>query len=264
MSSRRSFWFDLGRGKINNFSDIHKFGRGVVTTTFTPITSSADYPMPKYSAAEVMYVWSDSAEDTAVAGNGAREVEIQGLNENGELVSETLATSGATRSAATTNRYSRVFRAYVTKSGTYGDIGTNTQGGKITIGTDTNDDGNVDEVYAIIEENTPGNGQTTIGCYTIPKGHQGWIGHFTVGVDKAKISDVLFLQRQGANIETAPFGAFRIGGERTGLDTPLHESDTGALRGPFPEHTDLLMMGRVTSGTGVMSVEFELILEETN
>jgi hypothetical protein len=60
-----------------------------------------------------------NANDTA-AGSGAREVTIEGLDQNWNEVSETLATNGALASASTTTTFIRVNRVEVSDCGTYG------------------------------------------------------------------------------------------------------------------------------------------------
>jgi len=59
--------------------------------------------------------------DTA-AGAGAREVTLQGIDELGNEVTESLATAGASASAVTTNKFIRLYRAWVSSVGRYGTM----------------------------------------------------------------------------------------------------------------------------------------------
>lgn len=59
-----------------------------------------------------------NAADTA-AGAGAREVTLIGLDASGNVVTEAIATNGISASSATTNSFIRLYRAYVSASGTY-------------------------------------------------------------------------------------------------------------------------------------------------
>lgn len=61
---------------------------------------------------------SASAEDSS-AGLGAREIVVQGIDENGDFAEETLVPNGTSESASTSTNFIRVNKVLVTKSGSY-------------------------------------------------------------------------------------------------------------------------------------------------
>jgi hypothetical protein len=94
------------------------------------------YPILETATTVRIAAGGDGA-DTA-AGAGAREITIEGLDENWNEATETLATNGTAASTSTTTTFIRVNRVYVSDCGTFG--GSNTgiirvQDTAATIGT---------------------------------------------------------------------------------------------------------------------------------
>ncbi len=74
----------ISRGLVDGQSVVHKFGRGVVGTSFVPIAFGNIYRTPQPANATALRVKAGDANDTA-AGTGAREVMVQGLSATGGI-----------------------------------------------------------------------------------------------------------------------------------------------------------------------------------
>ena len=125
----QEWYFEVTQGLIPKYSVVHKFGAGSVGTTVGPIAQSGTYQTP--TTAQALEFVSDNANDTS-AGTGARELTIVGLDSNWVEVSQTLVTNGTTAVALTTNLI-RLYRWFVSSSGTYATEATSTHAGTLTI-----------------------------------------------------------------------------------------------------------------------------------
>ena len=113
------------------------------------------------------------------------------------------ATDG-TIAVPVTGTWMRVFRAYVSKSGTYATLTSPSHIGAITI----QGAGGGDIWASIINIDIP-HGQTQIGAYTVPKGHTAYVGEVTIHTETNKPVNVFGFMREGANIVTAPFNTIK-------------------------------------------------------
>jgi hypothetical protein len=247
------FYTEVAKGNIAKHSLIHKFGAGVATTTIAPVTISGFYRVP--TTATALEFVSSSANDTS-AGSGAREVTIQGLDSSWNLVTQTLTTNGTTAVALTTNLV-RLFRWYVSSSGTYATQTTGSHAGTLTI--QESGGGNVWSQISI----TPFPlGQSEIACYTVPAGHTAYLLSKNVSVDGVKNVDVYFFQRPNADDVSTPYsGAMRMIEKEIGVSGSI-DFRTVSPKGPFVGPCDLGYMAVASTGTVDVSAEFELLLVE--
>ena len=251
VKSSDNFWFELARGEIPKYSTVHKFGLNeAVGTSYEVVTASATYQTPQYSAAVALQATSTEIND-AVDGPGAKTLTLMGLDSTGAEVQETVDMNGTTGSAYTTQTFVRLLRAYVATTGTY----ATSQEGTISI-TDASAN-----VWATIPFDTLGSGQTDIGCYTVPKGKRAWWKSGTVTCETGKSVSIKMMMRQDADKLASPYSSWRTVKRVVGIADKFAFDDEGAV-GPFPAHTDLLTQAKVAAGTGNVSVDFELILED--
>lgn len=247
---------DESRGLHTGRTVVHKFGANpsVAAATQECITDGGGiYAGFLTTAAPVRIKAGGDANDDA-AGTGARAVEIVGLDENGVGFTESLATAGASASSATSANVLRVFRAYVTDSGTYGganaaEIVLETTGGievaRIRrIGAGTNDSGA---------------GQTQMAIYTVPAGKVAYVRHLYANVESAKTGDVYFWQRRDATTTSAPFTAPRTYHTIQGL-SGSEDYVPEAPFGPFPALTDLFVTGVGPTGGARISARMEIVI----
>jgi len=219
----------IAQGLVSGTSSINKFGyRESIPSSYQTIwDGTADYA---YAAAGTILAVADN---TASDDNGT--VEVQGLDQNYALVTETLTIGGA----ASSNQFLRVFRARM-----------------ITVNTGTT---NVDEVrikrattdLAII---LAGAGQTLMSLYTIPAGKTGYLIRLQGNVDAN--NDALFrlisrpLNGSFSFNVKGQFGVFASGFT---IDYPIPLV--------FTEKTDLQVVAKSQNNVGG-GASFDLILKD--
>lgn len=239
-------------GQYPNMDIIHKFGRNdAVSTSHVPVSLGANYRTPL--AATALEIVSTSANDVA-AGSGARVISVLGLDENFNEVTEEVTLNGTT-AVALSNSYLRIFRAYVKESGTYATQLAGSHAGDITI----RETGGGDAWCVINGSSSFPKGQTQIGAYTIPAGKIGYVSSLSITSESSKPADILFFQRQNADDVAEPYDAMRLQIEFDGVVgsfSPVWKVPIG----PFPAKTDIGFLAKLASGSGAISVNFEIIL----
>lgn len=242
-------------GEVDGLSIVHKFGRDpAATTTFAPVSQGGLYRTPQVAGATALRVKAGGNANDTAAGTGARTILLQGLDATGTLQTSTLTTAGASASAASSETYIRLFRAYVATSGTYASSSAGSHSAAITIEKAAGS-----EDWLTIGATDFPKGQSEVGCYTVPLGKVAYIPTYKFSTDSTKSTDLLLFQRRDILQTEAPYSAMRL----------VHEvqavAGTGVIRpevpfGPFPTLTDLGFMSKVSTGTGSVSVNFEIFL----
>ena len=159
------YLIDVAAGNIAGTSNVSKFG-------YNPAVGSVSYESvwegsnayPWQTVADQLEVLSASANDTS-AGTGARTVELQGLDSNWDILTETVTMNGTT-AVTTTGSFLRIFRARVVTAGT-----SLRNEGTITIR-----DQDTSTTRALITDGTTsGMGQTLMAVYTVPAGKTAYL-----------------------------------------------------------------------------------------
>lgn len=247
----REFYQRVSEGLEPGYSLIHKFGAGDITTTFLPITFDNTYKTP--TTATALEFLSDSGDDTS-GGSGAREITIIGLNDSWEEVTQILVTDGATPVALATD-LTRLYRWYVSQSGTYATELAGSHAGTMTIRVSGGG-----ATWGTIGISPFPAGQSQIGVYSIPTGKTGYLLSKNVFTDTNKTADIYFFQRPLIDDVSSPFtGTMRLVEREVGVQGG-YSLVTVAPKGPFVGPCDLGFMGKVSSGTAEVSVEFELLI----
>lgn len=244
--------FDISRQLYSDKFSFHRFGyNGTV-----PNGSYAD--IWSYGPTDPTYNWPTTDETFRVrgggdanddsAGTGARTIQIQYLDANGNEQQDQLTLDGTAVSDATSVTGRRVLRAWVDTVGAYG--GNNT--GQILIENTTSG-----EIVAAI---SAGIGQTQLSMYTIPLGYTGYLRriHVDVAVGTNKDADVRMWQRQNAYDTTAPYGSKRLVRQWTAV-----QNDNGLIydHSPvFPALTDIWFEAKGNGATTAVDVDYDLIL----
>lgn len=226
--------FGLGvqKGLVTNFSGVHKFGLNTaVGTSFETIWDGNNtYTYPSSSGTATA-----TSSDTASDNNGT--VEIQGLDSNYDLATETLTIGG---SAGTTN-FIRVFRAIMKTANTgNANVGTIT----ITVSSTT-----VAQIRA-------GYGQTLMCVYTVPRKYNAYLMQIDVGSSKDLENEIRFIVKDISNgnvWNTKAFITTRGGFVEKNYVVPVS----------IPEKTDIELIAKA-SATSSVSGGFELILEKVD
>jgi len=241
-------------GNIDGVDIIHKFGRNdSVGTSFVPVTMSGTYPTPLFSNATALRVKAGGNANDTAAGSGAREITLQGLDDSGVYQSVTLATAGASASSYTTVTFSRLFRYFVSASGTYASATAGSHAGTITI-----EDSSAN-VWGLIDA---GSGfpmaQSEVACYTVPAGKTAFVQETVRFTDSSKPTGIIFFRRDDADDETN-YGVMRKVESTDAQLGQFAETHVNPL-GPFREFTDIGFMAKVGTGSASVAVNFEIIL----
>ena len=223
------FGVSIQRGDINNFSGIQKFGYNAsVGTSFETIwDGGGDYTFIT-SAGTATATSSNTDDNTGT-------VEIQGLDSNYDLATETLTIGGSAGSTS----FIRVFRAKMINANT-GDanVGTIT----ITVSSTT------------VAQIQPTYGQTLMAVYTVPRKHQAYLVQKDIGSSKDLENEIKFRIKEidNGNVwNTRSFITARGGFVEKNYAVP-------EIIGP---KTDIEMRAK-SSATSSISAGFELILEK--
>ena len=249
------FWLRVPRDQISEYSEVHKFGTNeAVGTTFSPIARGGVYETP--TTAQALELVSTDANDTS-AGSGARTVRVIGLDSNWDEVTQDVTMNGTTAVALSTNLI-RAYRMYVLTSGTYGSATAASHAGTINL----QGSGGGSIWLEIYPTNFP-RGQSQCGVYTVPNGKTALVYFHYLSVEANKPATVVFLQRPNADTVAAPYEPVRCAFELGGLQGYASLIDTASPQGPFVGPCDIGFMGRFDTGTGSISVEWEIILYNT-
>jgi len=257
-------WMDISRGLVSGVTSIKKFGRALVGTTYTPLSyggigvTGGIYQTPQSGSATALRIKSGGNANDTAAGSGAQEVTIEGLDENFALASEAIATAGASASSATTTTFTRVFRAYVSASGTYATASAGSHAGEITI---ENGAGGTNWVVIPYPTSAFPEGQSSIGAYSVPSGYTAYVFFADITIDSGKTADVIFFHRAASDDTSTPYSAMRAKSVKTGMTGGATEfSGRQVPHGPFVGPCDIGFMGRVSTTTGTIACEFEILL----
>ena len=251
-----SFGLQLSRGQLRGHSIVHKFGRNdAVGTSFVPVSDGGIYQTPTAANATTLRIKAGGDAADASGGNGAREVTLIGLDANGNEISEAIATNGISASSATSQSFMRLYRAYVSASGTYATAAAGSHTAAITI---ENGAGGTD--WASIDATGFPKGQTEIAAYSVPAGYDGYVTSYKVSVDSSKTTDLILFQRANILESAAPYTAMRALRvfSLTAAAAPVNFEYPIKITGP----ADVGWMAKVSATTSAVSVNFEIVLVE--
>lgn len=243
----------VSRGNVLNSEVRHIFGMADVSTTMVPVSDALVYRTPQVSGATALRIKAGGNANDTATGSGARSITLTGLNADGDMISETIATNGASASSATDSQFIRLFEVVVADSGAYGSQSAGSHAGDITI---ENAAGGTD--WAKIPVNSFPNSSTAIGSFTIPKGYKGLIEGITVSIEGAKSADVLMLQRSNVLQSSAPYSPVRRMQEWIGLTDQF--TDTFTMPFVYDELTDVGMLAKVNFGTAYVTLQMDILL----
>ena len=217
----------IAQGLVSGTSSINKFGyRESIPSSYQTIwDGTADYA---YAAAGTVLAVADN---TGSDNNGT--VEVQGLDQNYALITETLTIGGS----ASSNQFLRVFRARMITANT-----GSTNVDEIRIKRATTD-------LAII---LAGSGQTLMSLYTIPAGKTGYLIRLQGNVDAN--NDALFrLISRPLNESFNVKGQFGVFASGFTVEYPIPLV--------FTEKTDLQVIAKSQNNVGG-GTTFDLILKD--
>jgi len=253
-----AFFAACGAGAITGLKARNIFGENdsVATNALEDIWSSTGLYTWLQVAAKLEII-SDDANDT-VAGSGAREVTVEGLDANFLEISETINTNGVSASVATTKSFLRVNACFVSKMGAYGSTTAFGNTGTITLRTESA--GAIHGVIGISANGSAGFGKIRIGRYSVPANFSALMLRHTATIQSGQTAEVFGFSRKGADVVAAPFTS-----QQTFFN---HTAFVGQQDGPlvvpllFPEKTDIWFSAIGGAGNVAVSISAEVLLIE--
>lgn len=252
----KEWYVALAEGLVPDWSVVHKFGAANVGTTYTPVCDGGFYRTPQVAGATQLRIKAGGNANDTAAGSGAREITLKGLDATGTEITETLATNGASASSATTNSFMRLHQMWVSASGTYATQSAGSHVGNIVI----EDSGGTQDWATISSTDFP-RGQSQIAVYSIPAGKTGYIKEVFGTVDSNKTMNIAFFQRKNILETAAPYTPMGLITEMKGISGPFSFLVTTPING-FTGPCDIGFMAKVPTGTGDLTVDFEIMLKD--
>jgi hypothetical protein len=233
----------ISAGKIPNHFPLHKFGFNSAVGATEEIIWTAGNGYTYLTTAETLQVSSGDADDDGdPAGDGARTVTIEGLDNNWDLTSDTVTMNGLT-SVETSVAFLRVFRAYVA---TAGDSETNE--GLISV----KDNADVVTMAEIVA----GRGQSQMAMWTVPAGHSVFIYELNAAESANKKTIIRLYTRDNAIANQAwrlrDETVVNLGDSKRPYKIPLK----------FTEKTDLEIRGVAATPSGIVNAGLQAYYEK--
>ena len=252
----KEYYLEVAKGNVSGTSVVDKFGRNpAVGTGYGPVSIGSVYQTPQPAAATTLRIKAGGDVADTAAGAGARQITLNGLDASGNEQTVTIATNGATASTATTETWIRLFRAYVSESGTYATQSTGSHVGDIVI---ENGAGGTD--WLTIDSTGFPRSQSEVGAYTIPAGKTGYLLGATISTDSGKTTDIIFFKRESVLDAAAPYDGMRVVFEEqigAGAAAKVEPSvPIDGLAGPC----DVGFLAKVDTGTASIEVGFQLLI----
>ena len=235
-----------------------KFGANpAVGASYVPVCLGGIYRTPQVSGVQTLRIKAGNANDT-VAGDGARKVILQGLDETGAFAEEEIETNGISAGAASTTTFLRLWRAYVSESGTYATV-TPLAGSHAADVVVEDTGGNA---WATLTSTGYPTSQTIIGALSVPLGKMARIKDLIATVDSGKTATIAVFNRANILDTSAPYQAMRLQAEFDGVSGSMPLRPTKYDDGDdeyfweCDELTDFLVMAKVDSTSASVSVVF--------
>ena len=242
------FLVEVAKGNISGHTLIHKFGQNssVPSNAWELIAKDSSPPFFRSSPSPIRLRAGGTLDD--VDGPGAQSVTIEGLNDRLKRIGITVPTSGSVAGGFTDERFWRVDRAYVEKTGDY-DRPWNAD--RINIEDDA---GNL--LLRIEAEES----QTQYCIYSIPKRTRGYLLQADITVDSTQPADVRLFTRVSLNM--APGKARRLRHFWDGVLGAIPPYSPNGPNTPFRGPADIWMEAKGKGGVTQVTASFELLLVE--
>ena len=238
----------MQEGSISAHALVHKFGRNAAVPNgswaFVNLLGFTAWPLSAATTVRIK-AGGNAADDTA--GNGARTVVVQGLNDSYADTQEAITTAGTSASSATTASFFRVYRAWVSTVGVYGAANT----AAVTI---ENSAGGTDLIQI-----GAGEGQSQFGGYSVPAGKTAYLLSVAITADGNKAADFRIYTREDIDDTTAPMKPKRLKFYWDGILGNF----TFTPRSPalvIPAKTDIWVEAQGSGAQTEVSADFEIYL----
>ena len=245
------FYTEIQKGNVPGHSIVQKFGHNdsVANGSWEGVQQTAAGAFNFLTAATKVRVKAGGDGADTAAGAGAQAVTVEGLDDTGAFVSESIELAGAAASALTTVLFWRVYRAYITplRAGAYG--GSNTANIVIENGT-----GGTDLITIIA-----GEGQTQYAAYAVPLGKTGYLMHVSLTSESTKSSNFRLYTRASLTDFTTPFAPALLKRNWDGV-AGVTSIETHSPLLTLPALTDIWFDAYGAGAIAQVSVNFEILL----
>lgn len=233
---------------------VYKFGHNdAVGTSYAVVAENGIYRTPAPANATKLRVKAGDVADTA-GGAGARLIQLFGINELGEQITELVEPAGVSAGADSEQLFMRLWRARVVDTGSYPT--SMLMEGHVADICIENAAGNED--WALLRHNSIADAQTQIGAFSVGRGQRGFLSALSLFVESVKVVDFSLVMRPNFMDVTAPIQPVRVIATATGIvgshNIPLTEPPE------FPEFSDFALLAKVTATTADCSVKLDVIL----
>lgn len=218
--------------RIERWDYVHKFGSCSLASAGSVWSVTGLYPWSALTNPEILFVSSTDAGD-----NDA--VEIQGLDTNWELLTETVSLAGSPSQVVTVNPFRRVFRMKY----------SSTNVGSITART-------LSHAGTVVAQIDPTKAQTLMALYTIPANKVGYLLKYTAGTAKGDDTHLQLFMRENQN------NGFRIKSEIDLFQNNFVQDFSVPFRVLGKTDIDFRVTQSAGGGNSRCTVNFDLVLED--
>jgi len=242
------YLLEVAQGNIDGRSSVLKFGRNEDVDSGIPedIWDGGGLWVPPTAARTHDVDSTSGQDDNSPGGTGARTIEIQGLDANFDIQSETVVMNGLSN-VATANTYTRIFRMKVLTAGANG-------GNVGTIRATAQVDGTLTAAMS------PGYNQTLMAIYTVPDSHTAYMYRYYGSINR-RASAAMNLELRVSTWDGAAYEPRQLKHVQG-----MHSQGGSFLNGIFEiplritERSDIIMRADVGSNNMDISAGFDLVL----
>jgi hypothetical protein len=243
---------DVARGLASGCRQVRQFGRNTaVGGNFAPITRSGFYRTPQAGAVVALRIRAGGNAADSASGSGARSVILTGLDANGDLVTEIIATAGASASASSQTLFLRLIDAAVYTSGTYA-----TQAALSHVAT-INIEDTAGNLWAVIQDTDIPRGDSEIAAYSVPRDRSLFIQNIRVQAAEANKSNIVMFKRSGILQTAAPYDPMVLLWELPGFSGAQQFTFDPPIR--IDELSDVGFLAKTQTSTTDVSIGFDAI-----
>ena len=244
-------WFvQVQKGKIQGHRIQHLFSHNESVGTTAEDIWFVGGVKTFLTTASTIEAISDNANDTLV-GTGARVITVTCLDSSWNEITQDLNMNGLTVTTATPTACIRINFAKVKETGTYG--GANA--GTITVRVSG---AGATQLVIGIDNDIP-SGKSFGSHFTCPAAKKCYVLEYEVIAAANKEANIHFMKREGADIIIAPFKPLVSESIEDGISGP-NGHDPVSPEKALPEKTDIWFKAVLPSGTGGITVNYEVLI----
>ena len=239
---------------IPSITTVHKFGKQTSLSTTSQLIWSRNTAYTYLASSSSLIIASDRDTDQTSGATGAFTVEVQGVNQNFSLTTETVTLKGFT-GVTTTNDFRRVFRAKVLTAGTNGyNNGRITMLPDVAANTFTAAGVPTSTANVICQVDSTTN-QTLFAGYTVPDGRTAYVTDINMSthISKNVLID-MYVRDKG--------GIFNIKNSYVLNNSSLVINHK--IPSKFSAGSDIEFRAKSSSTAGQVSLAFDLMVVQGN